>query len=192
AVISSSPDVVQREAIAAKFKELVAQGASPQEAALQAIKLVRQSAAGSAGRSAAEADMASPAPLSAPPEEVDVLCPGGPYTCFICTEAKESFERFLPHRCSVMPETLCCRSCFVAWVESQIDGDSAAIKCCHCDSTLEPAIVSRLVDAEHWQRYCSSALHRTLKQDAHFIWCPKCAGGGWVDANQPLSKCGWT
>ncbi|CAE7240631.1 RNF14, partial [Symbiodinium sp. CCMP2592] len=48
-----------------------------------------------------------------------------------------------------------------------------------------------LVDAAHWQRYCDSALQRSLKRDANFIWCSKCGGGGWVDPTQPTSKCGW-
>ncbi|CAE7281379.1 RNF14 [Symbiodinium natans] len=77
-------------------------------------------------------------------------------------------------------------------VESQIDADSPNIKCCHCDMVeLSVATLQHLVDAAHRERYCDSALQRSLKRDAHFIWCSKCPGGGWVDPSQPTSKCGW-
>lgn len=121
-----------------------------------------------------------------------IPCPGGPFTCSICTEAKDAAERFLPHRCSGTVEAMCCRPCFVAWVESQIDADSAAIKCCHCDLDLKPASIARLVDAARWQRYCDTALQRLLKRDPAFIWCSRCSSGGWVRTDQPMSKCGWT
>jgi len=121
-----------------------------------------------------------------------VPCPGGPYTCFICVEEKGSDQRFLPHRCSVVPESLCCKPCYIAWVESQIDAEAAVIKCCHCDVPLEPGIVARLVDEEHMAKYCAAALQRTLRRDANFIWCSKCSGGGWVDPRRAPSECGWT
>eukprot|EP00931_Biecheleriopsis_adriatica_P116445 TRINITY_DN92081_c0_g1_i1.p1 TRINITY_DN92081_c0_g1~~TRINITY_DN92081_c0_g1_i1.p1 ORF type:complete len:578 (-),score=128.99 TRINITY_DN92081_c0_g1_i1:22-1755(-) len=173
----------QREAVAEKFKELVAQGVPPNEAAVQAIQRVRQSEATVASAEVSEAPSAA---------DIEVECPGGPYTCFICTEDKSASERFLPHRCSVVPESLCCKTCFVEWVESQIDADAAEIKCCHCDLVLLPSTLAALVDAAHWQRYCDAALQRTLKRDANFIWCSKCSSGGWVDPKQPLSKCGWS
>jgi len=125
------------------------------------------------------------------PEVVDVLCPGGPFTCFICIETKTAEERFLPHRCAVLPEKLCCKQCYSGWVESQIDSESADIRCCHCDKRLTSQQLSRLVDAEHWQKYCDTALMLLLRRDRNFIWCSKCAGGGWVDPSQPSSKCGW-
>eukprot|EP00434_Breviolum_minutum_P012346 symbB.v1.2.010880.t1/scaffold689.1/size246588/11 len=116
----------------------------------------------------------------------------GPYTCFICTEAKTEAERFLPHRCSVEPEALCCRDCFVAWVQSQIDADSPVIRCCHCDLELSTRALQHLIDEDHWQQYCDAALQRSLKRDALFIWCSKCPGGGWVDSRQPTSSCAWS
>eukprot|EP00930_Biecheleria_cincta_P039926 TRINITY_DN27399_c0_g2_i1.p1 TRINITY_DN27399_c0_g2~~TRINITY_DN27399_c0_g2_i1.p1 ORF type:complete len:586 (+),score=106.64 TRINITY_DN27399_c0_g2_i1:26-1759(+) len=176
----ATPVLEQKEAITAKFKELVAQGVAPNEAAVRAIQLVRQ------------ADLPAPAPTAVDASLEPFHVPGGPFTCFICTEAKEPCDRFLPHRCPTIPESLCCKPCFSAWVESQIDSDSATIKCCHCDNELEPTTLCRLVDAEHWQRYCEAALSRMLRRDANFIWCSKCSSGGWVDPKQPLSKCGWT
>ncbi|CAE7226765.1 RNF14, partial [Symbiodinium pilosum] len=60
---------------------------APNEAALEAIRLVR-------AQGYAEKVEVRP---SAVVESVEVDCPGGPYTCFICTEAKDASERFLPH-----------------------------------------------------------------------------------------------
>eukprot|EP00439_Symbiodinium_sp_Y106_P082659 s85_g22.t1 len=179
----------QKEAIAAVFKQLIAQGMAPNEAALEAIRRVRSEsdAQKQSAAVASEAHMRD----SVDESSLEVDCPGGPYTCFICTEAKDASERFLPHRCPEIPETLCCKPCFVAWVESQIDADSPNIKCCHCDAELSNRTLQYLVDAAHWQRYCDSALQRSLKRDANFIWCSKCGGGGWVDPTQPTSKCGW-
>eukprot|EP00435_Cladocopium_sp_Y103_P002311 s535_g1.t1 len=154
-------------------------GLPPNEAALEAIRLVK------------EAPEVPEAPAAQPEEELEVPCPGGPYTCFICTEAKTEAERFLPHRCSVEPEALCCRPCFVMWVQSQVEADSPHIRCCHCDLELSSRVLQHLIDEEHWQRYCDAALQRNLKRDVHFIWCSKCSGGGWVDTRHPISSCGW-
>eukprot|EP00929_Paragymnodinium_shiwhaense_P113503 TRINITY_DN81791_c0_g1_i1.p1 TRINITY_DN81791_c0_g1~~TRINITY_DN81791_c0_g1_i1.p1 ORF type:complete len:544 (-),score=117.75 TRINITY_DN81791_c0_g1_i1:203-1834(-) len=116
----------------------------------------------------------------------------GPFVCFICTDNKESHERFLPHRCSAPPEAMSCRQCYVAWVESQIDGDAAEIKCCHCDVVLNAATLARLVDAEHFIKYADTTLQRHLRRDSSFIWCSKCPSGGWLDTAQPSSLCGWS
>eukprot|EP00913_Durusdinium_trenchii_P029367 g27530.t1 len=110
---------------------------------------------------------------------------------FFCEGEKSESERFLPHRCSVTPESLCCRACFVAWVQSQIDADSPNIRCCHCEEELSTGTLQRLVDEEHFQRYCEAAVQRSLKRDQQFIWCSQCTGGGWVDTRY-LSSCGWS
>mmetsp|Transcript_70626 Transcript_70626/g.147940 ORF Transcript_70626/g.147940 Transcript_70626/m.147940 type:complete len:647 (+) Transcript_70626:229-2169(+) len=123
--------------------------------------------------------------------EADLLSPGGCFTCFICIEEKQPTERFLPHKCSAKPERLCCKPCYVAWVESQIDSEAADIRCCHCDLLLDARSLARLVDAEHWQKHCDAALQLLLRRDSCFIWCPKCTGGGWVDKTKATSKCGW-
>lgn len=147
---------------------------------------------------AADASAAAAAPVRSPfshlgePPVFGVAGPGPAFVCFICTEAKAAQERFLPHRCAVLPESMCCRPCFVEWVKSQIDNDAAEIKCCHCDLTLEPRSLLRLVSREYWDRYADTAAIRTLRRDASFIWCPKCSSGGWVDTTQPTSKCGWS
>lgn len=183
-----------REAVAVRFKELVSSGMPAEDAATKAIQEVRAnilapspSSSSSLGPPLAGSTVPSPPPV---PEEIP--CPGPPYTCFICLDAKSVAERFLPHRCSITPPALCCRPCYVAWVESQIDADAAVIKCCHCDLLLDIPVLARLVDAEHWAKYCDTMLTRSLRRDPAFIWCSKCTGGGWVDLSQPLSKCGWT
>ncbi|CAE7541662.1 RNF14, partial [Symbiodinium microadriaticum] len=178
-----------KQAIAAVFKQLIVQGMAPNEAAVEAIRRVRSES--DAQKRPAAVHSQAHMRDSVDESSLEVDCPGGPYTCFICTEAKDASERFLPHRCPEMPESLCCKPCFVAWVESQIDADSPNIKCCHCDTELSNRTLQYLVDAAHWQRYCDSALQRSLKRDANFIWCSKCGGGGWVDPTQPTSKCGW-
>mmetsp|Transcript_69230 Transcript_69230/g.150662 ORF Transcript_69230/g.150662 Transcript_69230/m.150662 type:complete len:547 (+) Transcript_69230:46-1686(+) len=138
----------------------------------------------------------SPPPLEAAASSAtelpadEVSCPGGPFVCFICTEEKQPEERFLPHRCSVEPRQLCCKGCFIAWVESQIDNDAAVIRCCHCEVVLDAGRVARLVSPQHWARCCETALQRSLRRAA-FVWCPKCPGGGWVELGQ-TSSCGWT
>lgn len=187
ATSATSPEF--REAVAAKFKELVASGATPNEAATQAIVAVR---AAISSRQPQVASTSHVAPAGMQQADEIVECPGGPYTCFICLESKEVSERFLPHRCSTIPQSLCCRACYVAWVESQIDTEAAVIKCCHCDLILDSRVLARLVDAEHWGKYCDDALQRNLRRDACFIWCSKCSGGGWIDSKLPPSKCGWT
>lgn len=150
-----------------------------------------ESCSASTSRGEASSSSAIPAAWTAPSHE-EVHCGGGPFVCFICSEEKGGDERFVPHRCSAIPAAMCCKPCFVAWVESQIDNDASTIKCCHCDLTLAPSIVVRLVDSEHWASYCKVALQRTLRRDPTFIWCSKCPGGGWVDSRQPSSNCGWT
>jgi len=169
-----------KHAIAAKYKELVDSGVSKAEAAKRSVQLVRDTAV--------EPPLAK---LTDSRAEESVPCPGGPFTCFICVEAKGAHERFLPHRCSAIPDELCCKPCFVAWAESQIDADASIIKCCHCDAHLEPSTLARLVDAEHWAKYSDAALQRHLRRDSAFIWCSKCSYGGWIDPKQPTSTCGW-
>lgn len=176
-----------KSAVTAKFKELVAGGMAPNEAAVKAIQLVKEAlTAAPAVASASQPQSCSPQPVE------EVQCPGGPYLCFICVENKGAHERFLPHRCSVVPSSLCCKPCYVAWIESQIDAEAATIKCCHCDLELDAPVLSRLVDAAHMTKYCDIKLQRILRRDANFIWCSKCSGGGWVDPTQPSSKCAWT
>lgn len=204
----TAADPAFKEAVAAKFRELVATGAAPNEAAVQAIQLVREAAAAaaasalcpspapgaaSAGSSGALKRQAPDAPIpeSDVEEVVEVPCPGGPFTCFICIEEKAPHERFLPHRCSAMPSRMCCKDCYVAWVQSQIDAEAAAIKCCHCDLLLDARVLAWLVGASHWAKYCETAKQRLLRRDSTFIWCSKCPSGGWVDPRQPNSKCGW-
>ncbi|CAJ1397245.1 unnamed protein product [Effrenium voratum] len=165
--------------------------AAASEKAALAVQPAASSQAGSIGSTAESRDASCVAEAPpAPPEEVP--CPGGPFTCFVCTEAKEPAERFLPHRCREIPSSLCCKPCFIAWVHSQIEADSPNIRCCHCDEELSMVTLHRLVDEEHWDRYCQTALQRSLKRDPHFIWCSQCNGGGWVDARQPSSGCPWS
>lgn len=183
--------------VAAKFRELVAGGEQPNEAAIKAVTQVRQARAAVNAAPAQEVSQTLASSSQATyrdvttREETGVLCPGGPFTCFICVEPKGADQRFLPHKCSVTPEALCCRPCFVAWAESQIDAEAAAVKCCHCDLLLDAHELSAIVDASRFTKYCCGALQRTLKRDTSFIWCSKCPGGGWVDSRQPTSSCGW-
>jgi len=190
-----------KQAVAQKFKELVATGVPPNEAAVKAITLVREALSASAGASSSAGAAATRGPPPAAPAAVaaaarpipqDRPCPGPAFTCFVCLEHKSPEERFLPRCCSKIPEALCCRPCYAAWLESQIDAEAAVIRCCHCDLLLDPSILARLVDAEHFEKYCNLALQRTLRRDPSFIWCSKCSSGGWVDLKQPTSKCGWT
>mmetsp|Transcript_52178 Transcript_52178/g.124352 ORF Transcript_52178/g.124352 Transcript_52178/m.124352 type:complete len:704 (+) Transcript_52178:116-2227(+) len=188
-----------KQAVEAKFKELIASGMPKTDAAVQAIRLVREGATvalatGSAPPAQKVAKL-SPASSSNAQSiervEEEFLCPGGPFTCFICVEEKGPEDRFMPHKCSPLPETMCCKACYVAWLESQIDAEAAVIKCCHCDLLLQPRTLLHLVDRAHGDKYCELTLQRALKRDPSFIWCSKCHGGGWVDPTQPTSKCAW-
>lgn len=182
---SMSPSLDFKARVAAKFQELVANGEAPNEAAVRAIALVRESNAVAAPQEGATARQAETHVVETAP------CSEGPFTCFICVETKGADERFLPHQCSVTPERLCCKPCYVAWIESQIDAEAASVKCCHCDLQLEANELAWLVDPDHMAKYSDVRLQRLLKQDPSFIWCSKCTGGGWVDPSQPTSKCGW-
>eukprot|EP00927_Polykrikos_kofoidii_P055174 TRINITY_DN49462_c0_g1_i1.p1 TRINITY_DN49462_c0_g1~~TRINITY_DN49462_c0_g1_i1.p1 ORF type:complete len:579 (-),score=81.26 TRINITY_DN49462_c0_g1_i1:67-1731(-) len=135
--------------------------------------------------------VATSAPKSAA-DDGPTICPGGPFTCFICTEGKNACDRFLPHKCAANPTNMCCKPCFVSWVESQIDGDSAMIKCCYCDLELQTCDLLHLLVSSYWDKYAQTALQRSLRRDTAFIWCSKCPSGGWVDPKQPTSQCGWS
>jgi len=125
-------------------------------------------------------------------EVFEHLSVGGPFTCFICVETKSADERFLPHKCCVSPQALCCKPCFVAWAESQIRANAVDIRCCYCGLNLDARILSRLVSTEAFELFCEMSLQRCLRRDQHFIWCSKCVSGGWVDPKEPPSSCGWT